>query len=119
MGVALGTLIPTTIVCLGFVLPYAIRVIGVTGSQMYKQVFIPAFVPIIPASAATYLLREFFEPVTILPTLLIAAVGSLLYLAGYLKAGTTEFERSLLRDTITRMVGHARHIRKRSKEGVY
>jgi O-antigen/teichoic acid export membrane protein len=119
IGVALGTLIPTTIICLGFVLPYAIRVIGVTGQQMYKQVFIPAFVPIIPAGVATYLLRELFEPATILPTMLIAAVGTLLYLAGYLKAGTTEFERSLLRDTIANMVGHARHIRKRSKEGVY
>jgi O-antigen/teichoic acid export membrane protein len=119
LGVALGTLIPTTIVCLGFVLPYAMRVIGVTGSQMYKQVFIPAFVPIIPAGVATYLLRELVEPTTILPTLLIATIGSLLYLAGYLKAGSTEVERSLLRDTIARMGDHARYIRERSKEGVY
>jgi O-antigen/teichoic acid export membrane protein len=118
LGVALGTLIPTTIISLGFVLPYAIRVIGVTVHEMYRNVILPAFVPIIPASLATYLLRELFEPATILPTLMIAAIGSLVYLVGYLKARSCEFERSLVRSNLSTMVKEIQHIRFGSKEEV-
>src|SRR5215510_10309381 len=44
-GVALGTLIPTTAECLGFVLPYAMRVVGVSISEAFKQIFLPAMIP--------------------------------------------------------------------------
>jgi O-antigen/teichoic acid export membrane protein len=111
LGVALGTLIPTTIICLGFVLPYAIRVIGVTVGEMYRSVALPAIVPIIPAGLVIYFLRELFEPVTILPTLIIAAIGSLLYLVGYLNARSCEFERSLIRSNWSTLVNEIQHIR--------
>jgi O-antigen/teichoic acid export membrane protein len=116
IGVALGTLIPTTIFALGFTLPYAIRVIGVTAQEMYKNVLFPVFIPMIPASLITYLLRELIEPVTILPTLLIATLGSFLYLSGYLIASNRYFEGKLLREMITKIVRDASHIRIRSKE---
>jgi O-antigen/teichoic acid export membrane protein len=118
IGVALGTLIPTTIISLGFVLPYAIRVIGVSVHEMYRKVFLPVFVPIIPASLATYLLRELFEPTKILPMLLIATAGSLLYLAGYLRSRSNIFERDLIRYVMAKMVGYACHIQRRSKQEV-
>jgi O-antigen/teichoic acid export membrane protein len=119
MGVALGTLIPTTIVSLGFVLPYAIRVIGVSGQEIYKNVVLPVFIPIIPAGLVIFLLWELFEPVTILPTLLIAGAGSLLYFTGYLRASSSEFERNLTRHIVTIFVGHARNMRIRPKEKIH
>lgn len=118
-GVALGTLIPTAIICLGFILPYAIRIIGVTVQQMYKYVFLPVFVPVIPAGLVTYLLRELFAPASILLTLLIAAAGSLVYLTLYLRAESCEFEKTLFRDMVAKMFSYARNIRKGSKEGGY
>jgi O-antigen/teichoic acid export membrane protein len=118
-GVAIGTLIPTTIFSLGFVLPYAIRTIGVTYRDIYRHVILPVFVPVIPASIVTYLLRELFEPVTILPTLLIAATGSLLYIAGYLSARTSEFERGLFFEIIKKTADAIRRIWIKAKEKVH
>jgi O-antigen/teichoic acid export membrane protein len=119
LGVALGTLIPTTVICLGFVLPYAIRVMGVTVREMYRQVLLPTLIPTIPATFVTYTLREIFEPATILPTLLIAATGSLLYLAGYLRFGSSGFERNLMMGAWAKMLGYARRVPRQPKEGAY
>jgi O-antigen/teichoic acid export membrane protein len=119
LGVALGTLIPTIVFGLGFTIPYAMRVIGVTFREMTNQVLLPPLLAIIPAGLVTYTLREIFDPVTILPTLLIAAVGSLLYLAGYLKAASSRFERGLVQDLVVKAVARARQSRNRSKKEVY
>jgi O-antigen/teichoic acid export membrane protein len=115
-GVALGTLIPTTIFSLGFVMPYAIRVIGVTIREMYKEVILPTFVPIVPAGITAYLLREFFEPSTIIPTLVIAAIGSFIYLAIYLKSSRCKFERSILQDAKSMIKNNIRNLRVGFKE---
>jgi O-antigen/teichoic acid export membrane protein len=115
-GVALGTLIPTTIFSLGFVMPYAIRVIGVTIREMYKEVIIPTFVPIVPAGITAYLLKEFFEPSTIFPTLVIAAIGSFIYLAIYLKSSRCKFERSILQDAKSMIKNNIRNLRVGFKE---
>jgi hypothetical protein len=42
-GVALGTLIPTSIECIRFVLPNELRVIGVRATEALKEIFLPAF----------------------------------------------------------------------------
>jgi O-antigen/teichoic acid export membrane protein len=118
LGVALGTLIPTTVICLGFTLPYAMREIGVTFQQMLERAVLPALAPIVPASAVTYLLRELLVPTTVLPTLIIAAVGSLLYVVGYLGVASSRFERDLLHETIVRTVGHLREIRTGPREEI-
>jgi O-antigen/teichoic acid export membrane protein len=119
LGVALGTLIPTIIFGVGFTIPYAMRVIGVTFSQMYRQALWPTLIPLVPAALIAYIMREIFEPTTILPTLFIAAVGSLLYLAGYLKAASSQFERDLVQDMLVKAAARARQFRSRSKEEVY
>ncbi|MEN4041488.1 MAG: oligosaccharide flippase family protein [Anaerolineaceae bacterium] len=113
-GVAIGTLIPTTIFSLGFVLPYAIRTIGVTYRDIYRHVLLPVFIPAMPAGIVTYLLRELFEPVTFIPTLLIAAVGSLLYTGVYLHMHSSEFEKKLAKDLIEKTFSYFRRIRIKS-----
>jgi len=113
-GVALGTLIPTIIFALGFVLPYAIRVIGVSLKEMYLQVILPVFLPILPSGLITFTLRELLKPNTLLPTLLITAAGSLIYLAGYLWAKNSTFERDILINIMTKTFGYIRRIRIKS-----
>jgi O-antigen/teichoic acid export membrane protein len=97
MGVALGTLVPTTIICLGFVTPYAIRVIGVPVRDVYFKVLNPTLFPAIPMILAMIALREWLHPVSFLWIVLIAAAGSLVYLAVYLLMHGNEFEKEILR----------------------
>jgi O-antigen/teichoic acid export membrane protein len=95
MGIALGTLIPTTIVCLGFVTPYALRVIGVSIKEMYVKVLQPAILPSIPMGISMIILREVISASSLFLVLLLAPVGLLIYLAGYLLMKENDYERKL------------------------
>lgn len=95
MGVALGTLIPSTIVCIGFVTPYAMRMIGVGLKEMYAKVLQPAILPSIPMGISMFLLREAISPSSIFFILLLATIGLLIYLAGYLLLQENDYERKL------------------------
>jgi O-antigen/teichoic acid export membrane protein len=96
-GVALGTLIPTAIVCLGFVIPYAARMIGVRFQEVIVHILLPAFLPVVPAGIGMYLLRDVVKPTSIILILLLGATGLLIYLAIYLCMRANEFERGILR----------------------
>lgn len=108
MGVALGTLIPTTIVCIGFVTPYAMRVIGVGIKEMYAKVLRPAIWPSIPMAIGMILLREVFSASSILLILLIAAIGSLIYLTMYLRIKENDYERKLFLKIIENITSRAK-----------
>jgi peptidoglycan biosynthesis protein MviN/MurJ (putative lipid II flippase) len=95
MGVALGTLIPTTIVCIGFVTPYAMRTIGVGVKEIYARVLQPAILPSIPMGVSMILLKEIIPPSSIFVIVLAAPVGLLMYLAGYLLLKENDYERKL------------------------
>jgi len=97
-GVALGTLFPTCIVCLGFVHPYVIRMIRVPLREVIRQVILPTLIPVVPAGVGIYILSRTLALTSILPILLVGAVGSLIYLAVYLAMEANEFERALLRN---------------------
>jgi len=97
MGVALGTLIATTVICLGFVTPYAMRVIGTSARDMYTKVLIPSLLPIIPMALMMIILREILQPASLIMILMVAAVGPLVYFAVYLYLGANEFERGVVR----------------------
>jgi O-antigen/teichoic acid export membrane protein len=96
LGVALGTLIPTTVICLGFVAPYAMRVIGTSARDMYTKVVCPSLLPLIPMSIIMIVLRETLHPASLIMILMIAAVGPLVYFAVYLRIGANEFERGVV-----------------------
>ena len=118
MGVAIGTLIPTTIVCVGFVAPYAMRMIGVGMKEMYTKVLQPAILPSIPMGICMILLREVFSPSSIFLILLLATVGLLIYLAGYLLLKENDYERKLffkiLENITIRAKSHLRIATRRS-----
>jgi hypothetical protein len=96
LGVALGTLIPTTVICIGFVTPYAMRVIGTSARDMYTKVLQPSLLPLIPMGIIMIVLRETLEPASLIMILIVAAVGTLVYISVYLRIGANEFERGVV-----------------------
>lgn len=97
LGVALGTLIPTTIIGLGFVTPYAMRVIGASARDMYTRVLWPSLFPILPMGVILTLLSKALDPTSLIMLMLVAGIGSLVYLCVYLCMRANEFERDVVR----------------------
>lgn len=96
-GVAIGTLIPTTLECVGFVFPYVMYTLGIRPAKLMRQVVLPALLPAIPMAALLLLLRDAFEPARLLPLLLITALGALTYADCYLGVGASPYERQTYR----------------------
>ena len=93
MGVALGTLIPTSIGCMGFVLPYAMRVIGVSAREVLNEIVLPVFIPAIPMALVLYVWRHMLQPSAMVSLLTAGGVSIVVYMMGYLSAGVCKAER--------------------------
>lgn len=96
-GVALGTLVPTTVVCLGFIMPYAMRIIGVSPAAALKEIGLPTLLPVVPMAIVLYALRQAVELPSLLSIMAVASVGMLVYVVGYLSVGAGEVERQAYR----------------------
>lgn len=107
-GVALGTLIPTAIVCLAFVMPYALRVMNVSLRELISRAYLPVLGPAIPALAVAYILREILAPQTVVSVLLVASSTVLVFGIGYLGIKANEFERRTCRNLAVTLVDFAR-----------
>ena len=114
-GVALGTLIPTAIICIGFVTPYAMRVIGVSVQEMYAKVLLPSLLPVIPMGIAMIVLQEIIKPASLLLMLVVAAVAAVIYLAAYISLGANEFERGIVRNVLMEILSRLRSLSKVSE----
>lgn len=114
-GVALGTLIPTAVICIGFVTPYAMRVIGVSIREMYANVLLPSVLPMIPMSIVMIVLTEIVQPASIFLILLVAGVGLIVYAAGYLALAANEFERGAIRNALSEALSRVRSLSKASE----
>jgi O-antigen/teichoic acid export membrane protein len=95
-GVALGTLIPTTIEILLFVMPYAARELGLRASTVLNEIVLPALFPVAPLAVAVGLIRYVFEPESLVALVVVAGGGMIVYLVVYLAASAREFERELM-----------------------
>lgn len=97
-GVALGTLIPTTVIGLGFVLPYCAHVIGVSARAVFVQILLPALVPAAPAALVLGLIRETLHPASVVAIVLTAGTGAAVYVVLYLRSSACAFERRQIHD---------------------
>lgn len=104
MGVALGTLIPTSIECVCFVTPYALRVIGVSLRDAFAEIYWPAGAPALPMLLVLYLLSVWLSPTSWFTILAIAAAGTLVYGTIYLSLSGNTFERQLCWQTIKHLM---------------
>jgi O-antigen/teichoic acid export membrane protein len=53
-GVALGTLIPAIFVNLGYIWPYTMRSVRISGADLLRQALVPVLVPALPMTALLY-----------------------------------------------------------------
>lgn len=94
-GVALGTLIPTLVVALGFILPYTLRVLNVGPGEVLRGVLGPAFLPAVPMVALLYGATMAFQLTSLISIFIVAAAGGLVYAAGYLGLGASAAEKEI------------------------
>jgi O-antigen/teichoic acid export membrane protein len=106
MGVALGTLVPTSIEAAGLVLPFALRTLGIPATRFVRQALLPALLPGIPALAVLLLARTVVTPDGYPQLALLGALTVLVHGVGYLASGATRQERALIADLLAR--GRAR-----------
>jgi O-antigen/teichoic acid export membrane protein len=102
LGVALGTLIPTTIECTVFLMPYALRTLRLRFSDLFLRVLVPTILPILPAMLAVAAVRAVLTPSGILPLAFTGALGVGVYGLVYLLCGATAAERRVVRMGLTR-----------------
>lgn len=96
-GVALGTLVGTAFEVLVFVVPYAMRTIGLSRRDALLEVVVPAFAPAVPALAALYGLREWLDPTSLVAVLAVGAAGGAVYALVYLALCARPEERDAMR----------------------
>src|SRR5262249_5532016 len=113
-GVALGTLLPTIVVCIGFILPYAMRTLGVSITELFKEICLPTLLPMVPTALVLYLLQHAIEPSSLLSIMVVAVIGLLVYLIGYLNWGASEVERQTFRSLALGTLRFAESCLKRS-----
>jgi O-antigen/teichoic acid export membrane protein len=94
-GVALGTLIPTTIQCLAVTMPYAAQVLRVSVREVAGSIVAPTLLPAIPMMVAIEFMRQAFAPSSYLTLGATALVGLVTYVLAYAAAGATGAERHM------------------------
>ena len=107
-GVAVGTLIPTSVVCIGFVIPYTMRAIGAQIRDVVNQVLVPTLLPAVPSTMAIYVLTRIIPLTSILSVLFVGASGLMIYILAYLSIGSNLFERELFQNTLMNIFRQAR-----------
>lgn len=107
-GVALGTLIPTSVVCLGIVLPYTTWKIGVSPQDVFANILTPVLLPMIPASLAVYILTSLVQPASIFSILAVGGCGLLVYSSVYLAMSANTFERDLIQGILKNILQRAK-----------
>jgi O-antigen/teichoic acid export membrane protein len=96
-GVALGTLIPTSIECVCFVTPYAMRQNGVSLRAFLSEILWPSLVPAVPMLAVLFALRQLLQPSSYLAIGAIGLAGVGVYGLLYLALSRGKPEHVLLR----------------------
>ena len=107
-GVALGTLIPTTIECVCFVTPYAMRQNGVSVHALISELLGPSLLPAVPMLVVLYVLRQLLLPTSYLSIGAIGLVGAAVYAALFLVLSRGKPEQTLLRTLASQAIQRAR-----------
>lgn len=97
-GVAVGTLIPTTIVCFGFVLPYSLKLLRVSPRSAVVEMFLPALLPAAPTLVWMILWKSILGSNSPFSSALGVGTGLLIYGFGFLAQRINADERRAFRD---------------------
>jgi O-antigen/teichoic acid export membrane protein len=113
-GVALGTLVPTAIE-FSIILPYTMRVIGISAAEALKEIFLPTLSPAVLMVLVLYILQQVIDPSNLLSIMVVAGTGMIVYAIGYLSIGASRLERQTYRGFAFSMFHIARTHFKRSE----
>jgi O-antigen/teichoic acid export membrane protein len=98
VGVALGTLVPSTLEVAGLVLPYQLRTIGMPARDFARTACLPALLPAVPLCLWLYGVLLWVHPASWFSLVWIGGVGAAIYGLMYLSQPSAAMERqSLLR----------------------
>jgi len=100
-GVALGTLIPTTVVCSALVLPYMLRTMKIGLARFVREALAPALVPCAP-TLLVLLVANRFHPASLASIGAVGGLGLLVYWIVYLRVTAPTSERRLAAGLLTR-----------------
>jgi O-antigen/teichoic acid export membrane protein len=92
-GVAVSALIAAGIVCIGFVMPYAMRLMRVGALEVLKGVLLPSALPVIPALVSIYAVKSMIEAQSLFTLAIVAGVGLVTYWVMYLWLSASKIER--------------------------
>jgi O-antigen/teichoic acid export membrane protein len=94
-GVALALVVATSVESLGLVLPYTLKVLGVSGTDYAREVLAPTLLPAVPSAVVAFGLTYAFD-VSSWPAIVgVAAAGGLVYVAVYFSSAGSASERQL------------------------
>jgi O-antigen/teichoic acid export membrane protein len=114
IGVAIGTLVPTAVEALCFVLPYAMRVTGTSLPQFISEGVLPTVIPAIPSAAVLLFLASMTQPTSLLSLGLVAVAGMVAYGVTYLSFGAGVLERQAYRRMALAALGQAHRALRRT-----
>jgi hypothetical protein len=117
-GVALGTLIPTSIVCLGIILPYSMRVTGVGVREFIADILAPVFLPALPMVTVVFVLKTLLAVNSLLGLLTVMAVSVLIYAVAYLIMAAGTPERQVFHNTTSSVIRQAKVYLKGSRRAL-
>lgn len=104
VGVALGTLIPTSVECLLFVMPYTLRVLGIGWRQAVQEIVLPGVLPALPATLTIMLVQQLVPPAGWVEIGLTMASGFIVYVLTYFALGANAIEKRAYRQIAHTMV---------------
>jgi len=106
-GVAFGTLIPTTVECLGFVLIYTMRVLDIGFRDVITEIFLPVAAPAVPVLASLALVVPHVQGWSFLEIIALSGVVVGVYGVIYLVTGASNLERQTCLGTLRGMARSA------------
>ncbi len=92
-GVAIGTLIPTTIESLFVILPYSLRIMNISFLEVIKVSLLPPLLPFGPMLLTLFGLNQILKPNSYITIILIGAAGIGVYVVTYFLIGASKTER--------------------------
>jgi O-antigen/teichoic acid export membrane protein len=107
-GVALGTLVPTTIECVALVTPYAMRQNGVSLRAFLVEILWPTLLPAVPMLGVLVALRQWLQPASYFTIGVVGLAGAAVYGLLYLALSRGKPEQALLRQSIADVLAAVR-----------
>jgi O-antigen/teichoic acid export membrane protein len=105
IGVAIGTLVPTTIEAVLLLTPFTLRTLDIAPGRFVAQSLLPAIAPAVPMLLVLGVLMQALAPTSIPAIAALVVLAHVVYGLVYLVGGPAAPERAVLRDLATAAAG--------------